>query len=156
MKFTLFSWCLELLSQNFGNLAVKNNNRGFSHQKIHITTLVMIEWIIHFSTCVKKFDFYKVSISRVHYRIVSAVFSTINRLSTKHNICIIHSSGIKIYKGYLGWHNKNNKNTIYIYIYMYIYVYIRKKSFWRWNLRLKYSLLERMCSRVNKVLTTLK
>ena len=42
-----------------------------------------------------------------------------------------------------------------IYICVYIYIYIRKKS-WRWNLRLKYSLLERMCSRVNKVLTTLK
>ena len=34
--------------------------------------------------------------------------------------------------------------------------YKKKTSFWWWNLRLKYSLLERMCSRVNKVCTTLK
>ena len=53
-----------------------------------------------------------------------------------------------------GW--ENSLFLLVVSRFHLVYLYIRKKSYWRWNLRLKYLLLEHICSRVYKVLATLK
>ena len=61
------------------------------------------------------------------------------------NICALNSECLSIGDTFFKWEP----------VYQFSMWIVKKKSYWRWNLRLKYLLLKRICSRVSKVLTTL-